>query len=629
MIETDKAEKPSRAAVGLAVLGIVYGDIGTSPIYALRECFRGVSPVPITEANILGILSLIFWSLIIVVSLKYMVFVLRANNHGEGGIFALLALLNPDKSQNNRSRCILILVGLFGASLLYGGTMLTPAISVLSAVEGLEVVAPSLQTYVLPITVIILLVLFATQKHGTARVGAMFGPIMVAWFVTLALLGLYSIIKHPQVLYAVVPWYAVQFMIDNQWAGFLVLIGVFLVVTGGEALYADLGHFGATPIRMVWFCCVLPALLLNYFGQGAFLLDKPEGDLQPFFHMAPEWALLPLVVLSTAATVIASQAVITGAFSLTRQAVQLGFVPRLLVLQTSKYAHGQIYMPAVNWLLMIAAVTLVVTFRSSEGLAAAYGVSVNATMLVTTLLAFNVARERGGWSLAKAGVLLCLFLTVDLAFLTANAETIPRGGWFPVAMGMVIFTVMVTWWRGVELLVENYEANTISVETLLGRIKHQPPQRVPGTGVFFTTRPDDVPQVLMQLIKLNKFLHEKIVIVNVKMTREPRVGNHQRTQVTEHGEGIYEVNLHYGFMQGFNIPSDLAYCVEHRGMAVDLDDATYFVGRTSVIADRKRHAMMAWRDKLFAFMLRNTMNATSLYQIPSNRVIEIGLQRGI
>ncbi|WP_416307729.1 potassium transporter Kup [Neptunicella sp. SCSIO 80796] len=629
MTETDKATKPGRAAVGLAVLGIVYGDIGTSPIYALRECFRGVSPVAITEANILGILSLIFWSLLIVISLKYMLFILRANNHGEGGIFALLALLRPNQNQDNKSRRMLILLGLFGAGLLYGGTMLTPAISVLSAVEGLEVVAPSLQTYVLPITVIILIVLFATQKHGTAKVGAMFGPIMVAWFVTLALLGLNSIIKHPQVLNAVFPWYAVQFMLDNQGTGFLVLIGVFLVVTGGEALYADLGHFGVTPIRVVWFCCVLPALLLNYFGQGAFLLDKPEGNLQPFFHMAPDWALLPLVGLSTAATVIASQAVITGAFSLTRQAVQLGFLPRLLVQQTSKHSLGQIYMPGVNWLLMAAALTLVVTFGSSEGLAAAYGVSVNATMLITTILAFNVARERGGWSLVKAGGFLLLFLSVDLAFLIANAETIPRGGWFPVAMGAIIFTVIVTWRRGVELLVLAHEANTISVKTLLGRIENEPVHRSPGAGVFFTTRSGEVPQEMMHLIKLNKVLHDKVVIVNVKVTREPRVSYDQRTQVTEHEQGIFEVNLRYGFMQGLNVPSELAYCIEHQHLPIDLDDTTYFVGRTSVIADRKKDAMMAWRDKLFAFMVRNTMNATSLYQIPASRVIEIGLQRGI
>jgi KUP system potassium uptake protein len=629
MAESEKASKPGRTAVGLAVLGIVYGDIGTSPIYALRECFRGVSPVPITEANILGILSLIFWALIIVISLKYMIFILRANNHGEGGIFALLALLRPDQDQDSRPRRTLILVGLFGAGLLYGGTMLTPAISVLSAVEGLEVAAPSLHNYVLPITIAILLVLFAMQKHGTAKVGAMFGPIMVAWFFTLAALGVNSIIGHPEVLKAVAPWYAVQFLASNHLTGFLVLIGVFLVATGGEALYADLGHFGPTPIRMVWFCFVLPALLLNYFGQGALLLDKPEGSLQPFFHLAPDWALFPLVGLATAATIIASQAVITGAFSLTRQAVQLGFAPRLRVQQTSEYSHGQIYMPGINWFLMIAAVALVLTFQSSNNLAAAYGVSVNATMLVTTILAFNVARERGGWSLTKASLFLLVFLTVDVAFLTANADTIPRGGWFPVAMGAVIFTVIVTWRRGTELLIQSYEANAITIETLLGHLKHDPPHRVPGTGVFFTARAEEVPNALIQLQKHNKLVHETIVIVNVKMTRNPRVSNDKRMQVKAFGQGVYEVKLNYGFMQGYNIPSDLSYCIEHHDLPIDLDDTTYFVGRISVIADRKKNGMMAWRDKLFAFMVRNTLHATSLYQIPSGRVIEIGLQLGI
>ena len=629
MAQSNNSSKPGRAAVGLAVLGIVYGDIGTSPIYALRECFRGVSPVPINHTNILGILSLIFWALIIVISLKYMVFILRANNHGEGGIFALLALLRPDKDQDNVLRRVLILFGLFGAALLYGGTMLTPAISVLSAVEGLEVATPALHTYVLPVTIIILVALFALQKHGTVRVGALFGPIMVLWFLTLAILGVTSIVQHPEVLKAVAPWYAVQFLAHNHLAGFLVLIGVFLVVTGGEALYADLGHFGVTPIRAVWFFFVLPALLLNYFGQGALLLDKPEGTLQPFFHLAPDWAVLPLVGLSTAATIIASQAVITGAFSLTRQAVQLGFVPRLRVQQTSEHSHGQIYMPGVNWVLMIAAIALVLAFRSSSNLAAAYGVSVNATMLVTTILAFNVARERGGWSLWKAGLFLLVFLTVDLAFLTANAETLPRGGWFPVAIGAVIFTLIVTWRRGTELLIQLYEANTITTETLLGRLENDSPKRVPGTGVFFTARAEEVPHAMMQLIKHNKILHEKAVIVNVRVLREPRVPPGERIQVESDGQGLYEVKLRYGFMQGFNIPSDLALCVKRGDLPIDLDDATYFVGRTSVIADRKENGMMAWRDRLFAFMVRNTMHATSLYQIPSSRVVEIGLQVGI
>jgi len=629
MTNGENAHKPGRAAVSLAVLGIVYGDIGTSPIYALRECFRGVSPVAITSANILGILSLIFWTLIIVISIKYMAFVLRANNHGEGGIFALLALLRPDVKQEVRSRRALILLGLFGAGLLYGGTMLTPAISVLSAVEGLEIATPGLEPYVVPLTIAILFSLFALQRHGTARVGIWFGPIMVLWFLALAVLGVTGIVHHPEVLKAVSPWYAMVFMADNQLTGFLVLIGVFLVATGGEALYADLGHFGAGPIRLVWFGFVLPCLLLNYFGQGALLLEIPHGSLQPFFHLAPDWALYPLVGLSTAATIIASQAVITGAFSLTRQAVQLGFVPRLNVLQTSAFAHGQIYMPAVNWLLMTAAIALVLTFRSSSNLAAAYGVAVNATMLITTILAFNVARELGGWKLPKAGAFLLVFLTVDMAFLTANAETIPYGGWFPIAMGAVIFTVIITWRRGRELLIQSFEANTIDIETLLGRLKNDPPTRISTTGVFFTARAEEVPQAMMQLVTHNKMLPETVVIVNVMVERVPRVPLDERIEFVSRGQGVYEVDLHYGFMQGFNVPSELSVCIERDALPISLDNVTYFVGKTSVIAGRKEGGMMTWRDRLFSFMVRNTPHVTSQFQIPSDKVVEIGLQMGI
>jgi len=629
MGKAHSADKPGRAAVGLAVLGIVYGDIGTSPIYALRECFRGVSPVAVTESNILGILSLIFWALIVIISVKYMMFVLRANNHGEGGIFALLALLRPDENQDRMSRRALILFGLFGASLLYGGIMLTPAISVLSAVEGLGIATPALEPFVVPVTVVILFSLFALQKFGTARVGALFGPVMLVWFATLAALGTAGIVEHPEVLAAVAPWHAVEFLAGNQLAGFLVLIGVFLVVTGGEALYADLGHFGATPIRAVWFVLVLPCLLLNYFGQGAVLLADPQDTLQPFFHLAPEWARYPLVGLSTVATIIASQAVITGAFSLTRQAVQLGLMPRLQVLQTSEHAHGQIYMPAVNWTLMIAALALVLTFRSSSNLAAAYGLSVNATMLVTTVLAFNVARERAGWSMLKAGAFLLVFLSVDLAFLAANAETIPYGGWFPVAMGIVIFTVIVTWRTGTELLIRAFEANTITMDTLVGRLQNDPPTRIAGVGIFFTARAEEVPQSLMQMMSHNQMLPEQAVIVNVKVERIPRVAAAERIRVEDLGEGIYEVKLRYGFMQGFNIPSDLAVAVERGELPVDLDKSTYYVGRTSVIAGRKEGGMMTWRGRLFAFMVRNARHSTAHFRIPSSRVIEIGLQLGI
>lgn len=624
-----ESTKPGKTAVSLAVLGVVYGDLGTSPIYALRTCFRGVNPVTITEANILGILSLIFWSLILVISIKYMMFVLRANNRGEGGMFALLALLRPDEGQDKLRRRSLIVLGLFGAGLLYGGTMLTPAITVLSAVEGLKIAAPGFGPYVIPATVAILFGLFAVQRFGTARVGTLFGPIMVLWFLTLAALGLMHIVDHPEVLKAVMPWYAVTFMINNQFTGFLVLIGVFLTLTGGEALYADLGHFGPTPIRLVWFCFVLPALLINYFGQGALLLSSHHSTLQPFFHLAPDWALYPLILLTTAATVIASQAVITGAFSLTRQAMQLGFVPHLQVKQTSEHAHGQIYMPAVNWLLMIAAVALVLTFRSSASLASAYGLSVNATMLVTTILTYNVARREGGWTRAGAIPLLLLFLLIDGAFLAANLDTIPYGGWFPIAAGAVIFTVILTWRRGNELLVQQYEADAITMKTLVGRLQNDPPNRGDGVGIFFVARAEEIPRSLLQLVKLTRMLPENILIVNVRVLHVPFAPPDERSKVESFGEGVYSINLRYGFMQGFNVPSDLAQCIERGELPIDLSDATYYVDQTSVIAGRKQGGMMVWRDSMFAFMKRNTMHVTSQFRIPADRVMEIGLQLGI
>ena len=617
------------ATVGLAVLGVVYGDIGTSPIYAVRECFRGLSPVPVTEPNILGILSLIFWALVLVISTKYMVFVLRADNHGEGGIFALLSLLRPDRGLDRLPRRLLILLGLCGAALLFGGSMITPAISVLSAVEGLEVAAPGLHDWVLPITIGILVGLFAYQRRGTQHVGLTFGPIMVLWFLTLAVLGVTSIIHHPAVLAAVSPHHAVRFLLHNGWDGYLVLGGVFLVVTGGEALYADLGHFGARPIRIVWFCLVLPALLINYFGQGAELLSHPQALHQPFFNMAPSWALYPLVILATAATVIASQAVITGTFSLTRQAVQLGMVPRMRVRQTAADAHGQIYMPGVNWTLMLAACGLVLSFRTSSALAVAYGLSVNATMLVTSILAFNVAIERGGWSLPRALLLLIGFTSIDLAFLVVNGMKIPEGGWFPIAMGAAMFALMTTWRRGTELLLQAYEADAVSIATMVGRLENDPPHRLPGTAVFFTARAEDVPQSLVHLVKRTRALQENAVIVTVSVARVPRIKPDERIHVENVGQGLFAVHLRYGFMQGFNIPSDLALCVEAGDLPVDLEQVTYYVGRTSVLAGRKKGGMMAWRDHVFAFMVRNTLQATSLYQIPAARVIEIGLQLGI
>ncbi|MDE2273356.1 MAG: KUP/HAK/KT family potassium transporter [Gammaproteobacteria bacterium] len=618
------------AALGLAVLGVVYGDIGTSPIYALRECFAGADPMPITQANILGVLSLILWTLILVISLKYMTFVLRADNRGEGGIFALLALLSPSKGQPHWSRRALLLLGIGGAAMLYGGTMITPAISVLSAVEGLQIAAPSLHTVVIPITVVILFVLFAVQRHGSAKVGAVFGPLMLLWFLVLAVLGIRGISAAPQVLLAVNPWYAVQFFQANGFAGFLILYAVFLVTTGGEALYADLGHFGRSPIRKVWFGFVLPALLLNYFGQGALLIADPQTQttLHPFFHLAPAWGLYPLVVLATLATCIASQAVITGAYSLTRQAIQLGQLPHLKVEQTSAEARGQIYMPMVNWMLMVAAIGLVLVFRTSNNLAAAYGVAVNSTMAVTTVLAFKVALERGGWKPLAAGAFLIGFLAIDLGFLGSNFLKIPDGGWLPLATGLGLFIIMTTWRRGTGLLAEQVANTTTALETFMGRVIGEGVQRVPGTAVFFTGRLEQTPPALQQLVRHTGVLYERVILVTVVIEQVPKVGQESRLDLKEMDQGFYRVVLRYGFMQGPNIPSDLAACAEY-GLPIDLDKVHYIVGQVDMLAGRKQQGMARWRDHLFAWMARNTADVTTDYHIPASQLMSVGLQVGI
>jgi len=616
------------APLALAVLGVVYGDIGTSPIYALRESFSGHSPVPVTDVNVLGILSLIFWTLILVISLKYMVFVLRADNRGEGGIFALLALLRPDRNQEHRRRRALILLGILGASMLYGGAMITPAISVLSAVEGLQVAAPNLQHFVVPITVAILFGLFAVQSFGTAKVGAMFGPLTLIWFAVLAVLGIMGIAQAPEVLLAVNPKYAVDYFLANGFPGYFAIYAVFLVATGGEALYADLGHFGRYPIRVVWFAFVLPALLLNYFGQGALLIADPAGGVNPFFHLSPSWALYPLIFLATAATCIASQAVITGAYSLTRQAAQLGLLPRLKVAQTSADAHGQIYMPTVNWLLMAAAIGLVLAFRSSGNLASAYGVAVNSTMVITTVLAYNVARERGGWSLRASLAFLLGFLAIDLGFLGANLRTIPDGGWLPLLIGLVLFTVMTTWRRGVQLLTEQVAELTPTIETFTGWLIGEKIPRVPGVAIFFTGRLDRVPPALQHLVRSTGVLHEQVLLVSVVNEPVSRVDSDDRIELTGLEAGFMRLVLHYGFMQGPNVPSDLADCAK-LGLELELDKVHYFTGHVDMLVGRKRHGMVSWRDRLFARMATNTQDATALYQVPAAQTMQVGVQVGI
>ncbi len=615
------------ATLAVAVLGVVYGDIGTSPIYALRESFAGHSPIPVTSGNVLGILSLIFWTLLLVISLKYMVFILRADNRGEGGTFALLALLRIDRDQR-RLRRVLILLGILGASMLYGGVMITPAISVLSAVEGLQVAAPQLQHFVIPITVAILFALFAIQRYGTAKVGAMFGPLTLIWFAVLAILGVRGILQAPQVLLAINPQYAIEFFAHNGFRGYFAIYAVFLVATGGEALYADLGHFGKHPIRMVWFVFVLPALLINYFGQGALLLSTPGSELNPFYQLSPAWGLYPLIILATAATCIASQAVISGAFSLTRQAIQLGLLPRLTVAQTSAEAHGQIYLPAVNWMLMIAAIGLVLAFRSSGNLAAAYGVAVNSAMAITTVLAYNVARERGGWSLPSSLAFLLGFLVIDLGFLGANLRTIPQGGWLPLLMATVLFTIMTTWRRGAGLLTEQIADMTSTVETFIGRLGGDKIPRVPGVAVFFTGRLEHTPPALQQLVASTGVLHERVILVSVVTEPVPKTRQDERMELTQLDQGFCRLVLHYGFMQVPNVPSELAKCAE-QGLDLDLNEIRYFIGHVDLLAGRKRHGMASWRDRLFVRMAANSQDATALYQIPAAQTLMVGLQVGI
>jgi len=629
--ETAHASAPQNqpfASLAVAVLGVVYGDIGTSPIYALRESFAGHSPIPVTSANVLGILSLIFWTLILIISLKYMVFVLRADNRGEGGTFALLALLRPERDQERRWRRILILLGILGASMLYGGAMITPAISVLSAVEGLRVAAPGLAHFVIPITVAVLFALFAVQRHGTARVGAVFGPLTLIWFAVLAMLGVRGILRAPEVLLAVNPLYAIDYFAANGLKGYFAIYAVFLVATGGEALYADLGHFGKFPIRAVWFALVLPALLLNYFGQGALLISAPAGSVDPFYHLAPSWGLYPLVFLATAATCIASQAVISGAFSLTRQAVQLGLLPRLTVSQTSAEAHGQIYLPGVNWLLMVVAIGLVLAFRSSGNLAAAYGVAVNSAMAITTVLAYNVARERGGWSLSSSLAFLLGFLAIDLGYLGANLRTVPQGGWLPILIATVLFTLMTTWRRGASLLRDQIAGMTSNLETFIGWLDGEQVPRVPGVAVFFTGRLEHTPPALQQLVASTGILHERVILVSVVTEPVPKTRPDERMELTELDDGFCRLVLHYGFMQGPNIPSELAKCAE-LGLELDLGKIHYFIGHVDLLAGRKSHGMASWRDRLFVRMAANTQDATALYQIPVAQTLQVGLQVGI
>ncbi len=649
------AQDPTRTSdllkVSLGALGVVYGDIGTSPLYAIQQCFERQHGVPVTPDNVLGILSLVFWALTLVIVVKYIGFIMSADNHGEGGILALLALVTPGRrpgsadstnsaesgmrTRHPAMRAALITLGLFGAALLYGDGMITPAISVLSAVEGLKVATPFFDPAVVPITIGVLLILFAVQRRGTAGIGAVFGPTMLVWFFGIAACGVPWIIRRPEVLMAVNPYYGALFFVQHGWHGFLVLGAVVLCITGGEALYADMGHFGKRPIRIAWYGGVFPALLCNYFGQGALLLHHAMSNTlatpagvraaeNPFYGLVPEALLYPMVVLATVATVVASQALISGAFSLTRQAVQLGYSPRVTIIHTSGTAEGQIFVPEINTMLMVACIGLVLAFRESAGLAAAYGIAVTGTMAITSLLFYAVARERWGWSRLRAGSLLLLFLSFDMAFFSANAAKIAHGGWVPVVVAGMIFTVMVTWRSGRAAMERFVLSASLPIEGFLEDLERRAPHRVRGTAVFMTSNLHGVPVVLLHHFKHNKVLHEQVVLLSVISEREPEVPASRRVSVKELSGGFFQVTAHYGFMQTPNVPEIMKNC-RMAGLKAQAADTSYFLGRETLLITG-RSKLARWRKTLFAFLSRNAQPATAFFGIPPNRVVELGAQ---
>ena len=613
--------KTSLVALTLSAIGVVYGDIGTSVLYAVKEVF-GSGHVPFTQANVYGILSIFFWTLTIIVSLKYVVLVLRADNNGEGGLVAMLALASQAVRDKPRLRRILLIVGIFGTSLFYGDGVITPAISVLSAVEGLEVVSPAFKEWVIPLTIVILFGLFAVQKRGTGGIGRFFGPITLAWFAVLAVLGLRQIAGHPEILQALSPHHALLFMFHNPGTTFIVLGAVVLCVTGAEALYADLGHFGKRPIRLAWFSIVMPALTLNYFGQGALLLERPDAVRNPFYLMAPEWALLPLVFLATAATVIASQALITGAFSVTKQVIQLGYLPRLNVEHTSEADTGQIYMPAVNWGLFVAIVLAVVMFRSSSNLAAAYGIAVTLDMLITTTLTFFVIRYAWNYPLWLCVAATGVFFIVDLAFFSSNLLKFIAGGWFPLLIGGAIFTLMTTWKEGRALLKKKGETDSMNLRGFLDSVLAYPLTRIDGTAVFLTSEAGTVPNALLHNLKHNKVLHAQNLFVTVRNHEVPWIRGDRRVEVEPLGNECWQIVLHYGFMDDPDVPRALERLREH-GCALEPMSTSYFLSR-AVVVPTVREGMSAWREKLFAQMHHNASSAADFLKLPSNAVVELG-----
>lgn len=624
-MDNNSSQKTRLPAMALAALGVVFGDIGTSPLYTMKEVFSvGHHPLLLTTSNVYGILSCITWALILIVSIKYVAFIMRADNRGEGGIMALLALASRNARQSRVKQRNIMLLGILGACMFYADGMITPAISVLSAVEGLEVAAPHLHQFIVPITLLVLFALFWAQSQGTAIMGKFFGPIMLLWFGTLGVLGAINIAHDVTILRALNPFYAVDFFAHQPKIAFVALGAVVLAVTGAEALYADMGHFGRFPIRLAWFGFVLPALLLNYFGQGALILNDASAVKNPFYLLAPEWSLFPLIALATLATVIASQAVITGAFSVSRQALQLGFLPRMHIQHTSESEQGQVYMPRVNWGLMVGVMALVIGFGSSGDLAAAYGIAVTGDMVITTLLAAVVFREIWGWSKLKTGLLVGLFLIIDLAFFGANVLKIPDGGWVPLLIGSVIFVLMLTWKNGRYMLYKHLKSEAMDLAPFIEAIGAHPPARVPGTALFMTPNSEGVPHAMLHNLKHNKVLHEKVVILTVRFSDYPHTNLAERVNVEALPYEFYRVIINYGFKDEPDLPRDLVLCNKY-GLIFDTMDTSFFIGKEILIASEKS-GMAYWRKKIFIGMFRSAETITNQFKLPPNRVVELGAQ---
>jgi KUP system potassium uptake protein len=621
--------KGQLTSLALGAIGVVFGDIGTSPLYALKEVFHG--DLAITQEHVLGVLSLIFWSLTLVVTIKYAIFIMRADNKGEGGIMALMTLALHGSRDNPARMRFIVTIGLLGATLFYGDSIITPAISVLSAVEGLQVIAPKLEHFVLPITIAVLSALFIIQERGTGAVGKIFAPVMCFWFACLGLMGATNIVNNPSVLMAVNPYYAVHLLWELGWHGFLIMGAIVLAITGAEALYADMGHFGLKPIRFAWLGFVFPALLLNYFGQGALLIAHPEAIQNPFYLLAPSWALYPLLVLSTLATVIASQAVISGAFSVTRQAIQLGYCPRMDIFHTSGDEMGQVYVPAVNWMLMCSVFVLVLTFKSSSALASAYGIAVTGTMIIDTVLAFIVIRKLWHWNTFTSTLFLVTFLIVDIVFFAANTPKIPTGGWLPLVVATVIFLIITTWIKGRKLLLEHHDTKRVLFEDFEKLIKDNPPVTVPGTAVYLTRSLHGVPQVFLHNLEHNHALHKQIIVLTIATKDEPYVDEAHRVKIRSYGEGgrFYRVKFYFGFQQPQDVRRALQLCAqslkEQYGLNVDMKKVSFFVGR-EFITFRRMSPMPAWRRPLSRFLFQNSSSAIEFFKIPVERVIELGIR---